>query len=82
MTAKIILLLSLFALALSLRLHNEDRSQMVGGYQGLDVDHLPEDAKEVDQYLRKLHTNFGHVKLVSAERQVVAGFNYHFIYES
>lgn len=82
MKAKIIFILSILALTLSMRLHNADRSQMVGGYQALDVNHLPEDAKEVDQYLRKLHTNFDQAKLISAERQVVAGFNYHFIYES
>lgn len=41
MKNKIILLLSLLTLTLSLQLHNEDRSLMVGGYQSLNVDHLP-----------------------------------------
>jgi len=35
----------------------------------------------VDQFIRKTHTDFTQVKLVSASRQVVAGMNYHYIYE-
>jgi hypothetical protein len=77
--------ITLVALAFSLKLSNHLISSpgdiIVGGYQSLDVNNLPSDAQEVDVYLRGLHTNFQGAKLVSAKRQVVAGFNYRYIYE-
>jgi hypothetical protein len=79
---KIILLLAAILLACSLKIDHEQSPIKVGGYEDLDLNNLPEDAQAVDAYLRKMHTNFGDVKLISAKRQVVAGFNYHYIYES
>lgn len=64
--------------ALSLSLHQQDL--IVGGYSKLDVNSLSEDAQQVDQYLRNIHKNINDATLKSASRQVVAGFNYRFIY--
>lgn len=80
-----ILLLALVGAVLAVHLTHEqlkrDGDVIVGGYTALDVNNLSEDAVEVDQYLRKLHTDMVAAKLVEASRQVVAGHNYRFKYQ-
>jgi hypothetical protein len=80
-----ILLLGLVGAVLAVHLTHEqlkrDGDVIVGGYTALDVNSLSEDAVEVDQYLRKLHTDMVGAKLVAASRQVVAGHNYRFKYQ-
>lgn len=78
-------LLSLLVIAQALKVahHQADREDLiVGGYSSLSTDTLSDDAKEIDEYIRKLHTDLKGAKLISASKQVVAGFNYHYIYRS
>lgn len=64
------------------QLKNAGGDTRVGGYEELDVNHLPEDAKKIDQFLREKHSDFENGRLVSASRQVVAGMNYRMVYSS
>lgn len=82
----IAVLASLLGLTLSLRVSqhaaNPPNDIIVGGYQALSLKELPDDAKAVDDYLRAQHPSLKDATLTSASRQVVAGFNYRYIYES
>ena len=53
----------------------------VGGYSSLDTNHLDKDTFECDKYLRGRHPELDGAKVISVERQVVAGYNYKFVYE-
>jgi hypothetical protein len=80
-----ILIVLLLAVAHSLKLSQHldtPNNIIVGGYSPLSVDNLPEDAKAVDDFIRSQHTDIKDGKLISASRQVVAGFNYHYVYQS
>lgn len=55
---------------------------IVGGYSPISTVDLSDDAKLVDQFIRSKHPDLQGATLISAERQVVAGFNYHYKYRS
>ena len=54
---------------------------IVGGYSPISTDPLPDQAAKADQFVRDNHPELEGAVIASAEKQVVAGINYKFIYE-